>query len=134
MSDDKLTITSWGQLVQITTQSCATHPPPTSPTHVLKLQLTTVNISTIDPRFMLEKNINISASKPCITFFSETDIIVALVDITTPHSVSKPYTNQRIGHQLKTHFVKIKHIKMRRIINPFFVSPEHSTKYKVTRF
>ena len=45
-----------------------------------------------------------------------------------PHNVSKPYTNRRIRKMLGPHFVKIKHIKMRRIIHPFFISPEHSTK------
>ena len=42
--------------------------------------------------------------------------------------MSKPYTNQRFSDLLKTHFVKIKHIKMRGIIHSFSVFPEHSTK------
>ena len=47
----------------------------------------------------------------------------------TLHNCVKPRTNQIIGSLLKTHFVKTKHIKMRRDINEFFVSPEHLQKW-----
>ena len=47
----------------------------------------------------------------------------------TLHNCVTPRTNQIIGSLLKTHFVKTKHIKMRRDINEFFVSPEHLQKW-----
>ena len=43
-------------------------------------------------------------------------------------NVLKPHTNRIIRSLLKTHFVKTKHIKMRRDIDEFFVSPEHLEK------
>ena len=46
----------------------------------------------------------------------------------TLHNVSRPRTNQIIRSLLKTHFVKTKHIKMRRDIDELFVSPEHLEK------
>ena len=46
----------------------------------------------------------------------------------TLHNMSKPHTNQIIRSLLKTHFVKTKHIKMRRDTSEFFVSPEHLKK------
>ena len=46
----------------------------------------------------------------------------------TLHNVSKPHTNRIIRSLLKTHFVKTKHIKMRRDIDELFVSPEHLDK------
>ena len=60
----------------------------------------------------------------------ELKLILSLhwIDITIPHNVSKSNTNRRIRNLLKTYFLKIKHIKMKRIIHPFFVSLEHSTK------
>ena len=74
-------------------------------------------------------------SKPGIPFFYETDYIAALDRyITIPHNVSKPYTNRQIRNLLKTHFFMITHIKMRRIIHPFFVSPKHSTKFEFRTF
>ena len=45
-------------------------------------------------------------SKPRNSALSKTDFIAAL------DSVSKPYTNLNIRNLLKTHFVKIKHIKI----------------------
>ena len=46
----------------------------------------------------------------------------------TLHNVLKPYTNRIIRSLLKTHFVKTKHIKMRRDIDDFFVPPKHLEK------
>ena len=46
--------------------------------------------------------------------------------MSTPHNVSKPRTNRKTRNLLKTHFVNIKHIKMGRNIDEFFVSPTHS--------
>ena len=46
----------------------------------------------------------------------------------TLHNVSKPPTNLIIKSLLKAHFVKIKHIKMRRDIDELFVSPKHLQK------
>ena len=43
-------------------------------------------------------------------------------------NVSKRRTNQIIRSLLKTHFVRNKHIKTRRNIDEFFVSPEHLEK------
>ena len=57
------------------------------------------------------------------TFFSETDFI----DVNHSALCNKLHTNGRIRNLLKTHFVNIKHIKMRRTIDQF-LSPEHSTK------
>ena len=44
------------------------------------------------------------------------------------HNVSRPHTNQIIRSLLKTHFVKTKHIKIRRDIDEFLVSPKHLEK------
>ena len=46
----------------------------------------------------------------------------------TLHNVSKPHTNRIIRSLLKTHFIKTKHMKMRRDIDELFVSPEHLVK------
>ena len=51
-------------------------------------------------------------------FFVKLIFSLRWIDITIPHYVSKPHKNRRIRNLLKTHIVKIKHIKMRGITHP----------------
>ena len=46
----------------------------------------------------------------------------------TPHTMSKSHINRIVRNLLKMQFVKIKHIKLRRHFDQYFVSLEHSRK------